>query len=132
MADKLRTSTQQDSNMPYTEVVCVVFKHIRCNGPSYVGEPGLPGGMGPEGEPQDCTVQGFPGDPGQKGDPGDPGTDAVVTGGARYIEILREIERLKTDITCCNGFDPARRRRQAGVVGAGGSDTSLSDDLVCR
>lgn len=132
MADNLRTLTQQRMNMPSTEVVCVVLKHVRCNGPSCVGDPGLSGGVGPEGEPQDCTVQGFPGDPGQKGDPGEPGTDAVVTNGVRYIEIQSEIERLKTDFTCCNGLDPARRRRQAGVIGAGGSDTSLPDDLVCR
>lgn len=98
----------------------------------YVGDPGLPGGVGPEGEPQDCIVQGVQGVPGQKGEPGEPGTDTDVTDGARFIEIQSEIERLKTDLTCCNGFEPARRRRQTQVIGAGGSDTSLSDDLVCR
>ena len=96
------------------------------------GDPGEMGPKGPTGDDQDCTVQGVPGDPGEEGDPGVPGSDAVITDGRRYNEVQNEIERLKTLLSCCSGTVPDRRRRETSVIGAGGSNTSLSEDLVCR
>ena len=111
--------------------MCNVFSDVKCNGAS-LGDPGMPGEVGPSGDDQDCTIQGLPGDPGEVGEPGDPGSDALVTEGLRYKEIQSEIERLKEALMCCSRTDPVRRRRQTRVTGAGGSNSSLSDELVCR